>query len=59
MAKFSTKYNLTEYFIKSEENYIMEIPRAVKIDTVNRLVYCAIEINKNKYLGRTVYEPGA
>jgi hypothetical protein len=59
LAKFSTKFNLTEYFIKSEENYIMEIPRAVKIDVVNRQVYCAIEINKNRYLGRTVYEPGA
>ncbi len=34
-AKFSTKYNLTEYFIKSEDDKIMEIPRAVRVDLDN------------------------
>ena len=27
LAKFNTKYNLTEYFIKSEDNITMEIPK--------------------------------
>ena len=49
MAKFSTKYNLTEYFIKSEDPNIMEIPRKIKIDIENKRVYIGIEINKNKY----------
>lgn len=50
-AKFSTKYNLTEYYIKSEDPQTMEIPRKVLMDTDNRRVYLAIEINKNKYHG--------
>lgn len=48
-AKFSTKYNLTEYYIKSEDPYTMEIPRKVIMDTENRRIYLAIEINKNRY----------
>lgn len=32
LAKFSTKYNLTEYFIKSEDNVTMENPKLVKVD---------------------------
>ena len=58
-AKFSTKYNLTEYYIKSEDDKTMEVPRKVYMDTENRRVYLAIEINKNKYHDRTVYQPGA
>ncbi len=37
----------------------MEVPRKIIMDTENRRVYLAIEINKNKYHGRTVYQPGA
>jgi hypothetical protein len=58
-AKFSTKYNLTEYYIKSEDDQTMEVPRKVYMDTENRRVYLAIEINRNKYHDRTVYAPGA
>jgi hypothetical protein len=58
-AKFNTKYNLTEYYIKSEDPETMEVPRKVLLDTENRRVYLAIEINKNMYHGRTVYAPGA
>ena len=58
-AKFSTKYNLTEYYIKSEDPTTMEIPRKVIMDVENRRVYLAIEINKNRYHGMTVYAPGA
>ena len=50
-AKFSTKYNLTEYYVKSEDPSTMEIPRKVIMDTDNRRIYLAIEINKNKYQG--------
>ena len=34
-AKFNTKYNLTEYFIKSEDPNVMEIPRRVRVDQEN------------------------
>lgn len=54
-AKFSTKYNMTEYFIKSEDPNTMEIPRRVRVDIDNQRIYIAIEINKNKYHDRTVY----
>lgn len=37
----------------------MEIPRAVRVDLDNERIYLAVEINKNKYHDRTVYEPGA
>jgi len=37
----------------------MEIPRAVRVDVENKRIYLAVEINKNKYHGRTVYAPGA
>jgi hypothetical protein len=46
-AKFNTKYNLTEYFIKSEDPTTMEVPRKVLLDVENRRVYLAVEINKN------------
>jgi hypothetical protein len=36
----------------------MEIPREVKVDLANQQIYISIEINKNKYLDRTVYSPG-
>jgi hypothetical protein len=58
-AKFSTKYNLTEYYVKSEDPETMEIPRKVIMDIDNRRVYLAIEINKNRYHDQTVYTPGA
>ena len=58
-AKFSTKFNLTEYFIKSEESSTMEIPAKVVMDVENRRVYLVIDINKNKSHGQTVYAPGA
>jgi len=58
-GKFSTKYNLTEYYIKSEDPETMEVPRKVVMDIENRRVYLAIEINKNKYHESTVYDPGA
>jgi hypothetical protein len=58
LAKFSTKYNMTEYFAISEEPSIMEAARGVKIDLDNKMVYLAVEINKQKYHGRTVYKPG-
>ena len=35
LAKFSTKYNLTEYFIKSEDPQTMEIPKGVSLDWNN------------------------
>jgi hypothetical protein len=34
-GKFSTRYNLTEYIIKSEDPTIMEIPRRVRVDPDN------------------------
>lgn len=54
-AKFNTKYNLTEYFIKSDDPTVMEIPRAIRVDIDNQRIYLGIEINKNKYQDRTVY----
>ena len=48
-AKFSTKYNLTEYFIQSQDSLTMEIPRKVYMDVENRRVYLAVEVNKNRY----------
>ncbi|CDW88139.1 neurohypophysial n-terminal domain containing protein [Stylonychia lemnae] len=58
LAKFSTKYNLTEYFVLSENQQIMESVRGVKVDLDNQIIYLAVEINKQKYFGRTVYQPG-
>ncbi len=58
LAKFSTKYNLTEYFALSEESTVMEAARGVKVDLDNKMVYLALEINKQKYHDRTVYKPG-
>jgi hypothetical protein len=58
-AKFSTKFNLTEYYIKSEDDKTMEIPKKVFMDVENRRVYLAIEVNKNRYHDQTVYAPGA
>ena len=58
MVKFSTKYNLTEYVILSSDQETMEIPKKVKIDPLNKMIYVALEINKNKYNNRTVYLPG-
>jgi hypothetical protein len=57
-AKFSTKYNLTEYSITSNNPSVMEVPRKVWMDIDNRRVYLAIEINKNEYYGRTVFQAG-
>ena len=59
IAKFSTKYNMTEYFLLSEDTLTMEIVRGVKVDFDNQMIYLAVEINKQKYRNRTVYEPGA
>lgn len=36
----------------------MEAARGVKVDIDNNMIYLAVEINKQKYHGRTVYEPG-
>lgn len=36
----------------------MEIPRAIRVDPAYKLIYIAVEINKNKYHNRTVYSPG-
>lgn len=58
MSKFSTKYNLTEYFSLSEDSTVMEAARGIKIDLDNKMVYVALEINKQKYNERTVYKPG-
>jgi len=58
-AKFSTKHNLTEYFIQSQNPLIMEIPRKVYVDVENRRLYLVVEVNKNSYNLRTVYAPGA
>ena len=57
-AKFSTKYNLTEYSYTSDDLTVMEVPRKIYMDIDNRRVYLAIEINKNSYYGRTVFQPG-
>jgi hypothetical protein len=59
LAKFSTKYNFTEYMVLSEDQEIMEAARGVKVDLDNKMIYLAVEINKQKYHGRTVYSPGA
>ena len=59
MAKFNTKYNFTEYFAISENQNTMEAARGVKVDLDNQMVYAAVEINKQKYFGRTVYKPGS
>jgi hypothetical protein len=46
IAKFSTKYNLTEYFVTSFDNpFVMEIPRSIRVDPDNELIYLALEIN--------------
>jgi hypothetical protein len=58
LAKFSTKYNFTEYMILSEDQEIMEAARGVKVDLDNNMIYLAVEINKQKYHGSTVYAPG-
>jgi hypothetical protein len=58
LAKFNTKYNFTEYMVLSEDQEVMEAARGVKIDLDNDMIYLAVEINKQKYHGRTVYSPG-
>ena len=58
LAKFSTKYNFTEYMIYSEDPEVMESSRGVTVDFENEMVYIAVEINKQEYHGRTVYTPG-
>lgn len=55
LAKLNTKYNLTEYFVKSNDPTVMEIARAVRVDLDNKRIYIGIEINKNKYHESTVY----
>jgi hypothetical protein len=37
----------------------MEAARGVKIDLDNKMIYLAVEINKQSYHGRTVYSPGS
>jgi len=59
LAKFSTKFNMTEFFVTSEDETTMEQVKGVTVDTENEMIYLAVEINKNKYHGRTVYAPGA
>lgn len=44
--------------VLSEDQDIMEAARGVKVDLDNNMIYLAVEINKQKYHGRTVYEPG-
>jgi hypothetical protein len=58
LAKFSTKYNFTEFFTLSEDPLVMETARGVEIDLDNRMVYIAVQINKQEYHNRTVYKPG-
>ena len=58
LSKFSTKYNFTEYIILSENPEIMEAARGVLVNFDNNMIYLSVEINKNKYFGRTVYTPG-
>lgn len=58
LAKFSTRFNLTEYFVKSEDDTVMEQLKGVRVDTDNEMIYAAVEVNKNMYHGMTVYEPG-
>jgi hypothetical protein len=59
LAKFSTKYNLTEYFVVSENYYVIERVVGVNIDFSNEMVYLAVEINRNKYHDSTVYSPNS
>lgn len=58
LAKFSTKYNFTEYMVLSEDPQTMEAACGVRIDLDNNMIYLAVEINKQKYHGSTVYPPG-
>lgn len=58
LSKFNTKYNFTEYMVLSADPTTMEATSGVKIDTDNDMIYLAVEINKNKYHGSTVYQPG-
>jgi len=58
LAKFSTRFNLTEYFVKSQDDTVMEQLKGVRVDSQNEMIYAAVEVNKNKYHGMTVYEPG-
>jgi hypothetical protein len=44
--------------VLSEDQEIMEAARGVKVDLDNNMIYLAVEINKQKYHGRTVYNPG-
>ena len=55
LSKFNTKYNFTEYMILSEDPSTMEATTGVHIDLDNDMIYLAVEINKNKYHGSTVY----
>ncbi len=59
VAKFDTKFNFTTQMTVSEDPDTMEMARGVHIDPTNDMMYAAVEINKNKYHNRTVYEPGA
>jgi hypothetical protein len=45
--------------ILSEDQEIMEAARGVKVDLDNKMIYLAVEINKQKYHDRTVYAPGS
>ena len=58
LAKFNTKFNMTEYFVKSEDPTVMEQVKGVRVDIDNEMIYLAVEINKNQYHGMTVFEPG-
>jgi hypothetical protein len=59
LAKFSTQFNMTEYFIKSDDDTVMEQVKGVRVDIDSEMLYVSVEINKNTYHGMTVFEPGS
>ena len=49
-AKFSTRYNYTEWYHHSEQLGINETIRGIHFDALNHLFYLIVEVKSNKYL---------
>lgn len=54
IAKFNTKYNLTEWYRHSNENGLNESVRGLVYDSEQQICLMAVEIKGNKYLNSTV-----
>lgn len=57
-VKFNTLYGLSEYFVQSRDDQVMEQLKGVEVDVEREMIYVAVEVNKNNYHQSSIYEPG-